>query len=1164
MLLLCTSSFLVAQNEAANWYFGDHAGLNFSGGTPVALTNGSLSTIEGCSTISDFNGNLLFYTDGITVWNRSHTPMPNGTGLKGHPSSTQSGIIVPHPGNPNQYYVFTVAEGGGPDGLQYNLVDLTLDGGQGDLITKNQLLETPVTERLTAVAHANGSDIWVLAHKHDSNEFVAYLVTPTGLNTTPIISATGYTYVADASQNDARGYMKVSPDGSLLAIATSRNLEILQFNSTTGTFSNPIKLYSFIINYDLNYSPFPYGVEFSSDSSRLFVTTTYYRNFNDRYYTIHQFDVSSYNVGDIIASGMLISPRQLNSIEALQLAIDGKIYVAQNGQNYLGVIGNPNVLGMGCNYIENGVSLAGRTSSSGLPPFIQSYFVVGLQIRNFCFGDITEYTVNTSSPVTSINWDFGDGNTSSIENPTHIYASPGTYTISVTATTATETKTESKDISIYEVPVANSATDFEVCSTSFTHQFDLSTKDVEVLGTQLPTNNTIAYYPTLADAQNGTNPLPNLYTNTSTRETIFARISSVNNPSCYGTTTFDLLIKEAPILNTVADWAICDTDMDGLYDFDLTQKDAEVLGGQNAATFTISYFEAQTDADNDTNAIGPNYTNTAPAQQIFFRIENTGSPECYKTGSFQLEVITGVSARVPTNMETCDDDNDGIGTFDLTANNNEILGGQSPTSFGVSYYRTQLDAEAGTNAINNATGYTNTVPYAESIYARVGNMGNPDCYNTVSFALMVHDSPIRRSVSDWQVCDDDNDGEYDFALTEKNAEILGNQSDNDFTITYHGTLADATAGQNAIVGPYQNTDVPQTIYYRLENKAHASCSLTDSFMLQVFDVPTATAPAPMVSCDMDGTGEQTFELATKDTEILNGQDPNTYVVSYYGNAADADAGQDPLSKTAYTNSAQRETIFARIQNKGNPSCYDVTSFGIMVDPLPIPQIEPTYVICPDSPELIIDAGYFESWSWQNENNTVIGTGRTLNVTELGDYYLSVTRSMNGITCENKVPFTVISSGAPEGLTVNVSGFSDRVTLELEASGSGDFEYSMDGENFQDYDRFEVFPGEYTVYVRDRSGCRTLSKEVLALGYQRFFTPNGDGSNEFWTVIGMESFPDSQLYIFDRYGKLLKQLSPTGQGWDGTYNGRRMPSSDYWFRYVYGDGKVFKGHFSLKR
>ncbi len=1149
----------VAQKEAAIWYFGFNAGVDFNSGTPVALTDGALSTLEGCATISDPNGNLLFYTDGITVWNRNHNPMPNGTGLKGDPSSTQSAIIVPKSDEPNIYYIFTVDDIGGPDGLQYNVVDMNLNGGLGDVTAeRNIVLNGAVSEKITAVENSGHTGIWVIAKAWESDAFLCYLVGASGVNTTPVVSHAGYTTIPDVFNTESQGYLKASPDGKLLASAIDKKgiVELFRFNAATGTVSDVISLLDYFDNtwYDME----TYGLEFSPNSKVLYVGTRG---------GVSQFDLSIYDQATIVASGLMISP--LNTwppiLGALQTGIDGKIYITRNYRGYLNVINNPNVLGMGCNYQEQAVDLGiSATGGIGLPPFISSYFYVGIQADNFCLGDTTTFSVNTTDPILNIAWDFGDGNTSSLETPGYTYAAPGDYTVSVTVGTATETSTDTKDITIYALPVANMVSDFEVCSPDPAYEFDLSTKDTEILGGQSATEFSVDYYPTQLDAQNNTNKLPDLYTNTSPTETVYAKIFNPNGPTCNDITSFDLIVKQAPILNTVTDWAICDTDTDGLFDFDLTQKDTEVLDGQNTTIFTVNYFASQSDADNDTNAIGPSYTNTVSPQTIFFRIENTNYPECYSSGSFQLEVITGVVAHAPMTMETCDDDNDGISSFDLTINNNEILGGQSSTSFGVSYYSTQLDADTGTNALNIATGYTNNIPYAETIYARVENIGNPDCYNTTSFELMVHDSPIQQSVSDWQVCDSNNDGIYDFDLSEMNVEILGNQSSTGFTITYYETQTDAMAGQNAIVGPFQNTTSSQDVFYRIENKVQTTCFLTDSFKLQVFDSPMASAPTPMVSCDVNETGTQTFELGTKDIEVLNGQNVNTYAVNYYGNSADADADQNPLSKTAYTNSAKQETIFARIQNRELPSCYDITSFEIMVNPLPQPNIEPTYVICPDIPELVIDAGDFESWSWEDGNNAVIGTGRTMNITELGDYFLSVTHTMNGIQCGNTVPFTVISSGAPDDLTVNVNGFSDKVTLKAEASGTGDFEYSIDGANFQDSDRFEVFPGEYTVFVRDREGCRTLSKVVLALGYQKFFTPNGDGSNEYWSVIGMESFPDSQLFIYDRYGKLLKQLFPTGPGWDGTYNGTSLPSSDYWFQYVYDNGKVFKGHFSLKR
>ena len=1161
MFLVCYFVSLQAQSEAAIWYFGQNAGLDFNGGNPVALTNGAMNTLEGCSVISDFNGKVRFYTDGITVWNRNHQPMPNGKGLLGHPSATQSGIIVPSPANPDIFYVFTVDAIGDPNGLNYNIVDLTLDGGLGDVTLKNQLLETPVTEKLTAVAHANGSYIWVLAHRVGNNDFIAYLVSGTGLNTTPVVSSVGY---SPTLWNHTGGYMKLSPDGTKLVTVTPRDpyVQLFQFDTTTGMVSNPIDLGAFYSALAGTKILTTYGAEFSSDSSKLYITNIKYTNYPTLESTLHQFDLSNLNSVAIVASSTLLDT-QPTEMGALQLAIDGKIYLAHLDQPFLGVINDPNVLGVSSNYMFNGVSLAGRSSKYGLPPFITTYFIVGLTARNFCHGDATEFSVTTSGAVTSINWDFGDGNTSTLEHPTHTYATTGTYTVSVTATTALETKTESKDITIYEVPTANAVSNFEVCSTNPTYQFDLSIKDTEVLGTQLATDYSIGYYPTLTDAQNGTNLLPNLYTNTNSTETIFARISNANNPSCFDTTSFDLILKEAPVLNTLTDWVACDTDGNGFFDFDLTQKNREVLNGQSATTFSVKYYLNQADANADINAIGPNYTNTVLPEQIFFRIENTTYPECFETGSFNLEVIAAVLALDPPDLEICDDDNDGIVSFDLSTQDAIILGTQNPSNFSVSYHTNQSNADIGSNNLNK-TNHTNTTGYSETIYARVENNGNTNCFNTVSFSLRVYDSPLSQTVTDWQVCDDNNDGVESFDLSQKDSEVLGGQSAAQFNISYHLNQTDADGDVNPIVGSYQNSSSPQTVFYRIENIGNPSCFLTDSFDLEVFDTPISNVPTDMVLCDINETGIRGFDLSTKDIEILNGQDPNTFSVTYFENDTDAVANQNPLQKQDHNNSSPLEVIYARIQNNGLTDCYDTTSFSIIVNPLPEPVLEETYVICPDTPQLDINGGDFESWSWKDENGVELSVNRTISITELGDYTLTVTRTLNGVACEKMVDFQVVSSGAPEDFTTEIKGFSDNVIIKVNVEGTGDFEYSIDGENYQNNNRIEVFPGAYTVYVRDTFLCRTLSKDIIALGYQKFFTPNGDGRHEFWNIIGAENYPESQLFIYDRQGKLLAQISPLDKGWNGTYNGLILPSTDYWFRYVFDNGKVFTGHFTLKR
>src|SRR5690606_4302819 len=245
LIFLFSYGNIFAQGEANNWYFGDHAGITFNNGVPEALTDGVLSTEEGCATISNSTGQLLFYTDGITVYNRGHNIMPNGTGLLGDISSSQSSIIVPKPNDPNIYYVFTVDDTGGPDGLRYSIVDMSLDAGFGAVTaTKNILLMTPISEEINAVLHANGQDIWVLSHGYGNDAFYAYLVSSTGLNTTPTISTTGV-FVPGNNGFNAIGVLKASPSGNKLVMCV-RDLkaQVFNFNRFTGIVSNPVDVYT--------------------------------------------------------------------------------------------------------------------------------------------------------------------------------------------------------------------------------------------------------------------------------------------------------------------------------------------------------------------------------------------------------------------------------------------------------------------------------------------------------------------------------------------------------------------------------------------------------------------------------------------------------------------------------------------------------------------------------------------------------------------------------------------------------------------------------------------------------------------------------------------------------------------------------------------------------
>ena len=258
--------------QANIWYFGDRAGLNFNNNPPTALTNSQMTTHEGCATVSDSIGHLLFYTDGRQVWNSNHTVMPNGSGLMGHESSTHSAIVIPKPGSNTIYYIFTAdaAENNGIGGYRFSELDMTLNGGLGNITAnKNILLYAPSSEKLTAASHNNGIDIWVITKELNNHTYRSYKVTCNGVDINPVIST-----VAPISGNTLgyrTGYFKVSPDGT--KIVNARNLEggwdLLKFNNTTGIISDRILIERPIAQINM------YGAEFSPDSKLVYLNGSF-------------------------------------------------------------------------------------------------------------------------------------------------------------------------------------------------------------------------------------------------------------------------------------------------------------------------------------------------------------------------------------------------------------------------------------------------------------------------------------------------------------------------------------------------------------------------------------------------------------------------------------------------------------------------------------------------------------------------------------------------------------------------------------------------------------------------------------------------------------------------------------------------------------------------
>jgi hypothetical protein len=254
IIIIFLSLNIFAQNEFSKWYFGDYAGLDFASNPPLVLTNGTLSTLEGVATMADGNGNILFYTDGLTIYNNSHVPMANGTGLFSNTSMTQAGMVVKQPGNSNLYYVFTVLVGQNVNsGVRYSVVDMNLAAGMGSVTVKNVLLYAPTCEKQVAVRHCNGNDVWIISHEWNTSKFRAYLLTASGVSANPIISTIGET-PSGSNALQVVGHLKVSPDGKKLAMATATSsipsslgdggFHLFDFDASSGIITNSLSLLS--------------------------------------------------------------------------------------------------------------------------------------------------------------------------------------------------------------------------------------------------------------------------------------------------------------------------------------------------------------------------------------------------------------------------------------------------------------------------------------------------------------------------------------------------------------------------------------------------------------------------------------------------------------------------------------------------------------------------------------------------------------------------------------------------------------------------------------------------------------------------------------------------------------------------------------------------------
>jgi len=374
-----------------NWFFGNNSGISFnpiqSGGTPVILS-GAMESQEGVASISNREGQLLFYTNGETVYTSGNTIMVNGTGLSSSGTSTQSVVITPKPQS-DKYYLFTTDYNGSPNGFEYSIVNMELQDGDGEVETKNiKLINSPLTEKVTACSHSDGESYWVVTHTSGDTNYYSYRLSSLGL-TGPTITSIGSTH------NTARGYMKTSPDCSkLISVLYDEDIiDIFDFEASAGTLSN------FLTITGMTFDVGPYGLEFSSDSSKFYVS----EGAGDK---VYQFDLTYTSSTEMMDNVIEVANISGSSFGALQMAPDERIYLADYDNTNLHIIHRPNGLGVQCNFEENGITLTsstitGTSSNWGLPNTItdksiscdRSVYLIPLERGGYSF-DVLVNNVN--------------------------------------------------------------------------------------------------------------------------------------------------------------------------------------------------------------------------------------------------------------------------------------------------------------------------------------------------------------------------------------------------------------------------------------------------------------------------------------------------------------------------------------------------------------------------------------------------------------------------------------------------------------------------------------------------------------------------------------------------------------------------------------------------
>ncbi len=640
--------------------------------------------------------------------------------------------------------------------------------------------------------------------------------------------------------------------------------------------------------------------------------------------------------------------------------------------------------------------------------------------------------------------------------------------------------------------------------------------------------------------------------------------------------------------DTISDYIDLDSDNDGIKDIIETEADQDIDGIRN-------YRDIDRENDNCNDVIEAGFSDAdsdgkfgiAPITVNQNGLVN-GAPYSTPNSNYATAALITIITQ-PNAVPVCELQNTEVSVTDNGGNSyqwqlsndgiNWINLVNNPTYSGTTTNRLSI-----TNVSNSMNGYQYRV--------ELNKTGNSCGLISSNATLTVYTLPVVTPSINLKQCDEDSDGFSDFNLTEKNSFISTNSATETFTY-YTSPSGAATKDTTTLIpNPTTYSTNSRVIWVRVENANNCFSVSEMNLIVSSTQIPasfkkefeTCDDDISSLSTDIDGVAQFDFSSTTLALQTILLPPFNQYSIQYYRNEADALSETNAITNiTNYRNIGypNEQDIWVRVESIADNSCFGLgPHVKLKVNPKPAIDTNEdghdNQLVCSNLPSFFVElnaaiidssptTSYIYTWSKDgsvisNENNY------TLNVNKEGDYLVKVSTAAG---CFRTRSINVTASDIAKINSVDIVDLSEINSVTINVSGQGDYEFSMDAPlgPFQTSNLFDnVAAGVHDIYVFDKNGCGTTTKSIAVIGVPKFFTPNGDGYNDYWNIKGVNNLFSSKsiIYIFDRYGKLLKQVLPSSQGWNGTINGEPLPADDYWFTLKLEDGREVKGHFSLKR